>query len=315
MKVRATGVAALAAGLALVAAGAAYLRYRADVSAARAALARGSALAQTRSGPIEYALRGKGPAMLVIHGAGGGYDQGLLIARDFPEFQVIAPSRFGYLATPSPADPSPAAQAEAHAALLDSLGVDRAIVVAVSAGAPSAVELALRHPDRVRALVLLVPRGYPAGSIEVSSKPWNRLILRILLRGADLTFWSLLRVAPGKLLRFMGVPPMLAARASAAERERVREIMASALPLRRRLAGLRSDAVVELSPLPVDRVQAPTLIITARDDLFDTLPAAEFMARQMPHAELVVLDEGGHLFVGRYRQVTDLVREFLSRLD
>jgi pimeloyl-ACP methyl ester carboxylesterase len=51
-------------------------------------------------------------------------------------------SRFGYLRTPLPADASAAAQADAHACLLDALGIRRAAIVGASAGAPSAMQFA-----------------------------------------------------------------------------------------------------------------------------------------------------------------------------
>ncbi|TIT59554.1 MAG: alpha/beta hydrolase, partial [Mesorhizobium sp.] len=105
---------------------------------------------------------GVGTPLLSIHGAGGGFDQGLANAANFvgEGFRIIAPSRFGYLRTPVPQDTSPAAQADAHAALLSKLNVPKAVVVGVSAGARSAVELVLRHPDKVTALILIVPGLY-----------------------------------------------------------------------------------------------------------------------------------------------------------
>jgi pimeloyl-ACP methyl ester carboxylesterase len=45
-------------------------------------------------------------------------------------------------------DASPSAQADAHAALMTELKVDKAIVVGISAGARSALELAIRHVSR-----------------------------------------------------------------------------------------------------------------------------------------------------------------------
>jgi pimeloyl-ACP methyl ester carboxylesterase len=109
------------------------------------------------------------PAVLVIHGAGSGFDQGLDLAQPLVRrgFRVIAMSRFGYLRTPLPADASPEAQADAHACLLDALGVKQAAVIGGSAGAPSAIQLALRHPERCSALVLLFPMTWaprPAGA-------------------------------------------------------------------------------------------------------------------------------------------------------
>src|ERR1043166_9106203 len=111
----------------------AYGRYRKEMRSIREAVDRGSTIAETAAGDIEYAESGEGEPMLVIHGAGGGYDQGLLIASDFGKnYRLIAPSRFGYLKTSVPQDSSPGAQADAHAALLDFLGVKRAVVVAAS---------------------------------------------------------------------------------------------------------------------------------------------------------------------------------------
>ena len=99
---------------------------------------------------------------MVVHGSGGGYDQGMAFAGALADYgiRVIAMSRFGYLRTPMPADASEAAQADAHVCLLDVLGIRQAAVLGGSAGALSALQMAIRHPDRVRALVLLVPLAY-----------------------------------------------------------------------------------------------------------------------------------------------------------
>jgi pimeloyl-ACP methyl ester carboxylesterase len=270
-------------------------------------------MAQTGAGPIEYAVEGFGPPALVIHGAGGGYDQGLLLGRSFFGFQITAPSRFGYLGTPTPADISPAAQADAHAALLESLRVERPVVVGVSAGAPCAVEMALRHPDQVRALVLMVPRGYwPDQPEEPPTR--NKEVMRLVMSGADLAYWLAMRLARGKLVQFLGVPPEVEAGASPAERERVSAVMKSVLPLSMRIEGIRNDSAITLGPLPLDRIAAPTLVISAKDDLFNTLPAAEHLAGQIPGAKLVVFDSGGHLMVGRGREVDGLIADFLENV-
>src|SRR4029079_14342082 len=77
-------------------------------------------------------------------------------------FKVIAVSRFGYLGTPLPNDASAKAQADAHLCLLNAVGIERVSVVGCSAGAPSAMQFAIRHPDRTAALFLLVPAAYHA---------------------------------------------------------------------------------------------------------------------------------------------------------
>lgn len=76
--------------------------------------------------------------MLVVHGAGGGFDQGLALGQGLAErgWRVIAASRFGYLGTPLPRDASASAQADAHACLLDALGIERAAVLGAASSAP-----------------------------------------------------------------------------------------------------------------------------------------------------------------------------------
>src|SRR5688500_10022230 len=59
-----------------------YATYRADLNRALIAASKGSEMAATACGSIEYATAGVGPAVLVVHGAGGGFDQGMLIGRE-----------------------------------------------------------------------------------------------------------------------------------------------------------------------------------------------------------------------------------------
>jgi hypothetical protein len=74
-------------------------------------------------GDIEFTEGGSGPDVLVIHGSGGGYDQGELIAVAMlgNEFHWITPSRFGYLRSSFHEGATWDEQAHAYAALLDSL--------------------------------------------------------------------------------------------------------------------------------------------------------------------------------------------------
>jgi 2-hydroxy-6-oxonona-2,4-dienedioate hydrolase len=301
-------------GLALAAGFALYARYRRDIGRVIAAVEHGGSIADTPAGLIEYAEAGEGEPLLVIHGAGGGYDQGLLIGRDFGEdFRIIAPSRFGYLGMSVPDDASPAAQADAHASLLDHLGIDKCVVVGVSAGAPSAIEFALRYPDRLSALILLVPRTYdPADSIGVDERLPSQLVLRLVESSADFLFWLAMRMAPSAVVRFLGVPPELETSAPAVERARVTEIMRSILPLSRRAPGITADGNARIGPWPLEKIGVPTLIVSAEDDLFGTLPGARFTAEHIPRAELRILPSGGHLMVGQGEQVQRWVRDFLA---
>jgi pimeloyl-ACP methyl ester carboxylesterase len=306
---RVLAAAASAAGLV------AYTRYRKEIRGIRDRVDRGSTIADTSAGKIEYAQTGEGEPMLSIHGAGGGYDQGLLVASDFGDgYRIIAPSRFGYLKAPVPDDYSPAAQADAHVALLNSLDIKRAIVVAASAGAPSAIEMALRHPERVTSLVLLVPRTYhPTQSIGADESVPSRAVLRIIESSADFLFWLTIRFSRASVVRFLGVPPEMEASASVEERARVTEVMNSVLPLSSRVRGIELDGLTTMASWPLEKIAVPTLIVSAKDDLYKTLPGARLTAEHIPGAELRVLESGGHLMVGQTAKVRKLVRDFLKR--
>ena len=291
------------------------LPYTRELQRARDALGLGSVIAHTASGPIEYAEQGVGFPLLSIHGAGGGYDQGLsnVAALIGDGFRVVAPSRFGYLRTPIPGDASPAKQADAHAALLDELDIPKAVVIGVSAGARSALELAIRHPDRVAALVLLVPGTYsPANPVSIEASRGSRLAFWLVNNGADFAWWAMEKIAPSVLIRFIGVPPELVAASSKPERERVISLVRSIQPLSMRVAGINLDSIPDLQPLPLETVSAPTLIVSARDDLFNTAPAAEFAASRIPNAKLIIYETGGHLMISHDAEVRSAVRAFLT---
>jgi pimeloyl-ACP methyl ester carboxylesterase len=305
----------IAASIAAIAAGALIFRsYKNDVRRARDAVSRGSQIANTPAGPIEYAETGSGIPLLSVHGAGGGYDQGLANVAGLigDGFRVMAPSRFGYLRTPIPADASPAAQADAHAALLAHLKIEKAIVVGISAGARSALELALRHPANVLALILIVPGTYaPHSPVAVEGSRGSEFIFHVVNAGADFAWWAAEKIAPSVLIRFIGVRPEVVDAARPAERERVMSIVQNIQPLSQRFPGINIDSTPDLRRLPLEEIVAPTLVIAARDDLFNTLPAAEFAAGNIPSAKLVVYDSGGHLLVGHADEVRQAVSDFL----
>jgi pimeloyl-ACP methyl ester carboxylesterase len=256
---------------------------------------------QTRLGPVEVATSGTGPALLALHGAMGGWDQGILLARslDARDLRWVAPSRPGYLGTPLSVGRTPEAQADAHAALLDALRIDAAVVAAVSGGGPSAIQLALRHPDRCRALVL------------VSANAVGRIDVRLPLA------WHLMKVAAR-------VPPLVAAMRRKAERDpeasarrsipdaalrgrTLRDPEAGPLMLALqastldrmglRLAGTEADIATsraELRPA-LERISAPVLVVHGTGDRAAPFAQAEAVAARVPGAELLAIAGGEHV--------------------
>ena len=310
---RRTVLASLAVVVALALAGTSLLiawRFDSDMQRARARASQGSVLLQTRFGPIEYQEAGAGVPLLAVHGSGGGHDQGMAFANKLAEqgVRVIAMSRFGYLRTPMPADASAAAQADAHVCLLDALGLRQAAVMGGSAGAPSALQMALRHPDRVSAMVLLVPLTYKPGALADSAPPMPAWVERAMRRlsGSDFLFWSALHVARNQVIKVvLATPPELLTDATPQERARVDAMLDNTLPVSLRAEGLRSDTAVgkHLTAAPLESIRLPTLVISARDDRYGTYASARYTADRIVGAKFLGFDQGGHTWVGHDDEV------------
>ena len=292
--------------------------FSSDMQRARARAAQGSVLLQTRCGPIEYQEAGTGVPLLAVHGSGGGHDQGMAFAGVLAEqgIRVIAMSRFGYLRTPMPADASAAAQADAHVCLLDALGIRQAAVMGGSAGAPSALQMAIRHPDRVSALVLLVPLTYKPPTQADSAPPMPPWVENTMMRliGSDFLFWAALHVARDQVIKVvLATPPELLTAASPQERARVNAMLENILPVSARAEGLRSDTAVgkHLTPSPLESIHLPTLIISARDDRYGTYASAQYTAGLIAGARFIGFDAGGHTWVGHNEEV---MAEIVKRL-
>ena len=311
-RLHAVGWLALAISIAAVIA--VHSRYKRDLAHAAGRAVQGSVVVDTRCGPIEVQQAGEGIPMLMVHGSGGGHDQGMDWAAPLAQrgIHVIAMSRFGYLRTPRLADTSPQAQADAHACLLDALGIAKAAVVGVSAGGASALQMALRHPERVSALVLVVPIAWKPGDVAESAPPVSDAkdawLLRLL--GSDFLYWSALQLARDQVFRHvLATPPALIHAADAAEQARVDALAERVLPVSMRAHGLRDDTRLgkSLRPVALETIRVPTLAISARDDGFGTHAGAAYTAGRIPGARFIGYDSGGHLLVGRDAAVRDAI--------
>lgn len=292
-------------------------QFSADLAQQRARVAQGSRLVATRCGTVEVAEAGEGPPLLVVHGSGGGFDQGLMLGADYAArgWRVIAPSRFDYLRTPWPpngGEPIGGLQADHLACLLDALGLREVALMGVSAGAISATEFAVRHPQRTQALVLMVPAGYrPDPTPPLPG--WTQALLESLI-AADLPFWLASRYAPDLVRRFvLATPPAEYGAAAPEERRRADRVMREILPISARRRGLLHDTVAtQRVPRPrFEAIRAPTLVISAHDDGFGTLASAAHAAQTVPGARFLAFERGGHLLLDHQAEVVAAVEALL----
>ena len=300
----------------VIASGGTYLAYAREMQTIGDRLSAGSQVVQTRYGPIEHATWGNGPAVLVVHGAGGGYDQGRLMVRAFGTegFRWVVPSRFGYLRTPMPADGSTAAQADAFAHLLDALGIQRVAILAMSGGVPPSLQFAQRHPKRTTALVLLSSAPYTpltAGEQKLPVPIW----LYQALFSSDFPYWLLQRVARSSLEPIFDVTPALRAKLTPLEQAFVDDIVNAFQPVTGRTRGLRNEgaAINPDAHYLVQEIRTPTLVVHSRDDHINPFAFGEYTAQRIPGAQFMPLMTGGHLLLGHHAEVRARVNALLRQ--
>lgn len=297
----------LAASLGLVSIGV-LPRYRRDIRAARRRLESvESRIVQLENGLVEYTDAGDGPCLLVSHGIFHGCDGGQRSARDVVSgHRVISPSRFGYLGSGMPENPTGASQADLFVDLLDHLGVGSADVMGISAGTSAAVQTALRHPERVDHLI--VSSGNWPGSTTSEAPPrWAKMFYN------DPAMWVLRFVAPPMARGLMGIPKGFPENAE--QSAYVEEMLDSIFPLALRADGAIFDAFssnTEINQYPLERLAVPTLILHSKDDPLASCDAAMEAADRIPGATFVGLDSGGHLGLGQTERVRDVIADFLQ---
>ena len=274
---------------------------------------------ETTRGRVELATSGDGPAVLALHGAMGGADNALLLARALaPDaHRVIAPSRPGYLGTSLALARTPEQQADLYAATLDALGVERAAVIAASGGGPSALSFAMRHRDRCARLVIVSSLGGPMrGRMSASFH------LRMWLgRRAWFSRWLAAKIArdPEAAARRAIRDPEVRARTLADPESGplLRELLANVgHDLARRIDGTRNDiAQARRFDLPLEAIDLPTLVMHGtRDPVVPFDEHGATLARRIPRAELLAIDGGEHMIVFTHRatlreRVTRFLRE------
>jgi len=249
-------------------------------------------------GNIEYTEGGSGPDILVIHGSGGGYDQGELLAQAVlgKQFHWIAPSRFGYLRSTFRDGATFDDQAHAYAYLLDQLGVKKVAVVAFSHGGPSALLFAVLHPERVSSLTL-ISCGVASSATQDQAQANRKGGMWVTIFKYDPLYWAITKLFKRQLMELMGANDAVIAGLTPGQRKLVDQIIDGMNPVSLRAAGAAFDNKATMPNERIAAVRAPTLIFHATDDTLQLYHNAEFAASTIPGARLVRFERGGHLLM------------------
>lgn len=197
--------------------------------------------------------------------------------------RVIAPDLRGYGDSDVVPGVTPLSRfADDIAALLDHVGVRRAVIGGVSMGGQIAMEFHLRRPERVRALVL--SDTSPAAETEEGKAFRNSLADRLLAEGMDGYTAEVIdkMIAPYNVA---GLPDV-AAHVTGMMRATAPEGAAAAL----RGRAERPDYHESLASAAV-----PALVLVGADDVYTPVAGAEALHALIPHSTLAVVEGAGHL--------------------
>jgi pimeloyl-ACP methyl ester carboxylesterase len=143
--------------------------------------------------------------------------------------------------------------------------------------------------------------------------PFWQFVFDYVLR-SDFMIWAVTRLWPEMLVETVLATPLEQfRRASRAERQRGLRVIRDIFPVTLKADGLRNDArVTTTTPVRnLERITAPALAISAKDDLYSTDVGAKYAAERIPRARLVLFPTGGHAWLGHDAEVRDELVTFL----
>ncbi len=255
--------------------------------------------------PIAWREAGEGPSVVFLHGLGGtrtAWDPQLRGLAD--RFRCIAWDMPGYGASAPLGKLTFAAIADSLAGLLDTLELDVADFVGLSFGGMHALHMAIRHPARVRRLVLADTS--PAFGLDgTTAVEWRAARLEPIERG----------LSPADMADSAIGAAIDAICAGALDPAIRRELVAS---FGRISAGGFRAAVERLPDHDVrddlGNIGCPALVIVGESDRETPVAYAEALAAGLPNGTLEVLGGVGHLSPSEApERFNELVSEFLGR--
>ncbi len=227
------------------------------------------------------------PLLLCLHGIGSCADAFVsqIPAAAATGRRIVAWDAPGYRHSPDPEPrsvdgPGIDGWADAAADLIEHLGAERADVLGVSWGGVTATRLALRHPGRIRSLIL-ADSSPGAGSNPEAAESMRSRAGALTELGAE-TFAR------------ERTPLLVNAQASSELLDAVAALMVASVRMPSYQWACNSMAEADHRP-DLPSIDAPTLVVVGDEDRITGRAAAEALADGIPGAELAVIDAAGHL--------------------
>lgn len=254
---------------------------------------------------LHVEVQGAGPAVVFGHGLICDSHMFTSIARPLSAaYQTVNFDFRGHGKSTSPSSWSLDDLADDYLTAVDAFELQTAVLVGFSMGGMAALRFALRHPERVRALILIATDADTAG--------WRQYATFHLL---------------ASLTRRFGLHDQLLERAeriafSPAFRRTSPETVTE---WQTRIKMMSPETVADAVCMIADRssiadrlpkIGVPALIIAGEEDITTPVACAERMARRLPNSRLEVLPGAGHLVpIERPAETLQLVRGFLATIE
>jgi pimeloyl-ACP methyl ester carboxylesterase len=248
--------------------------------------------AESNAGKLFYTVSRSipgGPALLLVHGAGGTRLHWPAELRRLSSAAVYTLDLPGHGRSEGAGYDHIERYAEAVVALMDCVGIEKGVIVGHSMGGAIAQTMALAHADHVAGLVLVATgarlRVFPAILEGICSdfEATTALITHYAWstetssRLTELGKQTLLRTGPDVLLADFG----------ACDRFDIMECL--------------------------DQIRVPTLIVAGSADQLTPVKYACFLAEHIPDAQLKIVENAGHMVMLERPEVIELaIRQFIE---
>lgn len=252
---------------------------------------------ETSKGKIEYTVKGNGKSMLIVVGGHTNcketiFHKGL----DPNKFCFVTPSRPGYSLTPlTGQNKTPNGTADLFVALLDELNIQKTIVIGISAGGLTALEIAANYPDRVENLILM----------SALTKKWfvetdkvyrgaKKIFAPKIERYTWLLYRLLFRLFPKAMTKAM-FKELSKYRPIEFTEEEVQELKQMTL-IMRSYKGFENDLDQTIDQEILERIECPTLILHSENDNAVDISHARNAKNNIKGSKLVTFNNRwGHL--------------------
>ncbi len=254
-------------------------------------------IVDTPCGPIEYSDHGEGEPILVLHGGHGNCKENLMFkGLSTKKYRFITPSRPGYGATPLSGGETHAQAAQKIVSLMDHLDIEHFSLFGISAGGPTAIEIAASEPARVKKLLLAsaITKQWMTNKDKLYKKA-QKLFHPRLEKYTWAMFRLSFRLAPKALSKVMiaELSTVESPQIKASEREELWTLTKN----QRSGEGFLNDLRQQTSKDRTNDITTPCLLIHSKNDAAVPIGHAQHAHETIKNSELLVLDnKWGHLF-------------------